>query len=124
MKGPLEGVRVIELAGLGALPYGALKLGDMGADVIRVERTSDVPADPSPRPHSFRARGRRAIAVDLTHPDAVAAVLRMVERADVFVESFRPGVAERLGVGPDAVLGRNPRIVYGRLTGWGQEGPL
>jgi len=124
MKGPLEGVRVIELAGLGALPYGALKLADMGADVIRVERTGDVPASPSPRPHSFWDRGRRSIAVDLKHPSGVATVLRMVEHADVLLESFRPGVAERLGVGPDAVLGRNPRIVFGRLTGWGQEGPL
>jgi alpha-methylacyl-CoA racemase len=124
MKGPLEGVRVIELAGLGALPYGALKLADMGADVIRVERTGDVPASPSPRPHSFWDRGRRSIAVDLKHPSGVATVLRMVEHVDAFLESFRPGVAERLGVGPDAVLGRNPRIVYGRLTGWGQEGPL
>lgn len=124
MKGPLDGVRVIEVAGLGALPFGALKLADMGADVIRVDRLSEVPANPEPRPHNFWDRGRRSIAVDLKHPDGVAAVLRVADRADVFLESFRPGVAERLGIGPDVVLGRNPRVVYGRLTGWGQQGPL
>jgi alpha-methylacyl-CoA racemase len=124
MKGPLAGVKIIELAGLGALPFGALKLADMGADVIRVERPSDVPADPAPRPHNFWDRGRRSIAADLKHPRGVATVLRMAEGADVFLESFRPGVAERLGVGPEPVLGRNPAIVYGRLTGWGQDGPL
>jgi alpha-methylacyl-CoA racemase len=123
-SGPLAGVRVIELAGLGALPFGALKLADMGADVIRVERVENVPADKTPRPHNFWDRGRRSVAVDLKHPDGVAVVLRLAERAEAFLESFRPGVAERLGVGPDVVLGRNPRIVYGRLTGWGQDGPL
>jgi alpha-methylacyl-CoA racemase len=123
-SGPLAGVRVIELAGLGALPFGALKLADMGADVIRVERVQDVPVDKTPRPHNFWDRGRRSIAVDLKHPDGVAVALRVAERAEVFLESFRPGVAERLGVGPDVVLARNPRIVYGRLTGWGQDGPL
>jgi alpha-methylacyl-CoA racemase len=122
--GPLDGVRVIELAGLGALPFGALKLADMGADVVRVDRLSDVPADRTPRPHNFWDRGRRSVAVDLKHPEGAEVVLRLAERADVFLESFRPGVAERLGVGPDAVMARNPRIVYGRLTGWGQEGPL
>ena len=123
-SGPLAGVRVIELAGLGALPFGALKLADMGADVIRVERPHDVPADRTPRPHNFWDRGRRSIAVDLKHPDGVAVVLRLAEHAEVFLESYRPGVAERLGVGPEAVMARNPRLVYGRLTGWGQDGPL
>jgi alpha-methylacyl-CoA racemase len=123
-QGPLAGVRVIELAGLGALPFGALKLADMGADVIRVERVQDVPADKTPRPHNFWDRGRRSMAVDLKHPDGVGVVLRLAEHAEVFLESFRPGVAERLGIGPDAALARNPRLVYGRLTGWGQDGPL
>ncbi|HWP66516.1 MAG TPA: CaiB/BaiF CoA-transferase family protein [Candidatus Limnocylindria bacterium] len=123
-SGPLAGVRVIEMAGLGALPFGATKLADMGADVIRVERPGDVPADRTPRPHNFWDRGRRSIAVDLKHPEGAAVVLRLAERADVFLESFRPGVAERLGIGPQPVLARNPRIVYGRLTGWGQDGPL
>jgi alpha-methylacyl-CoA racemase len=123
-RGALDGVRVIELAGLGALPFGSLKLADMGADVVRIERLSDVPESPAPRPHSSWDRGRRSIGVDLKHPDGIATVLRLAEGADVFLEAFRPGVVERLGVGPEAVLARNPRIVYGRLTGWGQEGPL
>jgi alpha-methylacyl-CoA racemase len=123
-QGPLAGVRVLELAGLGALPFGALKLADMGADVIRVERPADVPADRTPRPHNFWDRGRRSIAVDLKHRDGVEIVRRLADRADAFLESFRPGVAERLGVGPDVLLARNPRLVYGRLTGWGQDGPL
>lgn len=96
----------------------------MGADVIRVDRIADVPVDHTPRPHNFWDRGRRSIAVDLKHPDGVAAVLRLAEGADAFLESFRPGVAERLGLGPQPVMARNPRIVYGRLTGWGQDGPL
>jgi alpha-methylacyl-CoA racemase len=124
VRGPLQGVRVVELAGLGALPYGSLRLADMGADVVRVERAADVPATPVARPRSSWDRGRRSIAVDLKHPDGVATVLALAEQADVFLESFRPGVVERLGVGPDAVMARNPRIVYGRLTGWGQTGPL
>jgi len=123
-RGPLDGVRVIELAGLGALPFGTLKLADMGADVIRVDRLADVPADRAARPHNFWDRGRRSIAVDLKQPGGVDVVLRLAERSEVFLESFRPGVAERLGVGPDEVMARNPRVVYGRLTGWGQDGPL
>lgn len=124
MGGPLAGVRILELAGLGALPYGSLRLADMGAEVVRIDRTSEVPAAPEPRPHNFWDRGRRSIAIDLKHPDGVDTVLRLVEGADVFLESFRPGVAERLGLGPDVLLARNPRLVYGRLTGWGQTGPL
>ncbi|MCP5056230.1 MAG: CoA transferase [bacterium] len=124
MTGPLDGVKVLELAGLGALPFGSLKLADMGADVVRLDRVSEVPEEPEDGGYSFWDRGRRSMAVDLKHPDGVATVLRLAERADVFLESFRPGVTERLGVGPEDVMERNPRIVYGRLTGWGQEGPL
>ncbi len=124
MHGPLKGIRIVELAGMGALPYGSLRLADMGAEVIRVERLSDVPEDKSPRPHNFWDRGRRSIAVDLKHPRGVETVLRLAANADAFLESFRPGVVERLGLGPDVVMERNPRIVYGRLTGWGQDGPL
>lgn len=124
MGGPLNGVRVLELAGQGALPFAALKLADMGADIIRIERLEEVPAAPSPRPHNFWDRGRRSIAVDLKQPDGVEVVLRLAETADVFLESFRPGVVERLGLGPAHVQQRNLRLVYGRLTGWGQEGPL
>lgn len=124
MGGPLNGVRVIELAGLGALPFASLKLADMGADVIRIDRLAEVPEEPVAAPYNFWDRGRRSVGVDLKHPDGIEAVLRLAETADVFLESFRPGVVERLGVGPDEVLGRNERIVYGRLTGWGQKGPL
>jgi alpha-methylacyl-CoA racemase len=126
MSGPLTGVTVIELAGLGARPFATLKLADTGADVIRVERTADVPATPPDPPRAFSEwdRGRRSIAVDLKHPDGVEVVLALAGAADALVESFRPGVAERLGVGPEPALARNPKLVYGRLTGWGQEGPL
>lgn len=122
--GPLAGVRVIELAGLGALPFGTQKLADMGADVIRVHRPSEVPAEPLPHVYSEYNRGRRSIAVDLKSPDGVEVVKKLAGSADAFVESFRPGVCERLGIGPDELLARNPALVYGRLTGWGQEGPL
>ncbi|MEZ5165370.1 MAG: CaiB/BaiF CoA-transferase family protein [Acidimicrobiales bacterium] len=124
MSGPLVGVKVIELAGLGALPYATLKLADMGADVIRIDRLDEVPAERVARPYSSWDRGRRSLAVDLKNPNGVAAVLRLADQADAFVEAFRPGVAERLGLGPDVLLDRNPALVYGRLTGWGQTGPL
>lgn len=124
MNGPLHGIRVIELAGLGALPYGSLRLADMGADIIRIERLTDVPTEPVTRPRSSWDRGRRSIGVDLKHPDGIATVLQLAAQADVFLESFRPGVVERLGLGPDVILARNERTVYGRLTGWGQTGPL
>lgn len=122
--GPLAGVRIVEIAGLGALPYGALRLADLGADIVRVERPSAVPADPPTKAASFWDRGRRSIAVDLKHADGVAIVQRLADRADALLESFRPGVMERLGLGPAVLLERNPRLVYGRLTGWGQDGPL
>jgi len=124
--GPLSGVTIIELAGLGALPFGTLKLADMGADVIRVNRASEVPAEPpaaTTRVSEFD-RGRRSMAVDLKSPEGVEVVLRLCERADALLESFRPGVAERLGVGPDDAMARNSKLVYGRMTGWGQDGPL
>jgi len=124
MAGPLAGIKVVELAGLGALPFGSLKLADMGAEVVRVDRLSDVPEDRTPRPHNFWDRGRRSVAVDLKDPRGVETVLRLAEGADAFLEAFRPGVAERLGLGPEVLLARNPALVYGRLTGWGQEGPL
>ena len=122
--GPLDGVTIIELAGLGALPFATLKLADMGADVIRVHPPGEVPElKPEHRDSEFD-RGRRSITVDLKSPEGVEVLLRLVEKADAFVEAFRPGVTERLGIGPDVLLARNPRIVYGRLTGWGQDGPL
>jgi alpha-methylacyl-CoA racemase len=121
--GPLEGNRIIEIAGVGPGPYCAMLLADMGAEVVRVARPDPglFASHPSGDPLN---RGRRCICLDLKHPEAVAALLRMVERADGLIEGFRPGVMERLGLGPEPCLARNPRLVYGRMTGFGQEGPL
>ncbi len=122
--GPLEGVKVVEIAGIGPGPFTAMVLADMGADVIRVDRSVAAKGgDPDDPPRDILTRGRRSVALDLKHPDGVEALLRLIEGADVLVEGFRPGVAERLGFGPDVCLGRNPRLVYGRMTGWGQDGP-
>ncbi len=118
--GPLHGLTIIELAGLGPAPFAGMMLADMGAKVIRVERPGHnrtAPLDPL-------ARNRRSIACDLKHPGAIEAVLRLVEGADGLIEGFRPGVTERLGLGPEVCLERNPKLVYGRMTGWGQDGPL
>ncbi|HTK62856.1 MAG TPA: CaiB/BaiF CoA-transferase family protein [Pseudonocardia sp.] len=122
MAGPLSGIKVVELAGIGPGPHAAMILADLGADVVRVERPSG----------SFRLgdgkdymqRGRRSVAADLKTPEGRETVLRLVERADVLVEGLRPGVTERLGVGPADCKSRNPRLVYGRMTGWGQDGPM
>ena len=121
--GPLQGVRVVEFAGLGAAPYGVMLLADLGADVIRIDRPSAA-QDPNVLAHVAVWRGRRSIVVDLKHPDAAATVLRVLSQADVLVEGFRPGAMERLGLGPHPVCAANPRIVYARMTGWGQDGPL
>ena len=122
--GPLEGVRVIEIAGIGPGPFCAMMLADMGADVIRVDRAATVRGgDPDVPPADVMNRGRRSIGVDLKSPEGVETVLRLVEGADALIEGFRPGVAERLGIGPDECLARNPRLAYGRMTGWGQDGP-
>jgi len=122
--GPLQGTKVVEIAGIGPGPFAAMLLADMGAEVIRVERAGAVrgPAPDAPHPDILR-RGRRNIAIDLKHPDGVATLLDLVERADALIEGFRPGVMERLGVGPDVCLARNPKLVFGRMTGWGQDGP-
>jgi alpha-methylacyl-CoA racemase len=121
--GPLDGLKVVELAGLGPAPFAAMVLAGLGADVIRVDRPSYVQRIGDAR-HDLLNRGRPCIAIDLKNPDGVDAVRRLADAADVFVEGFRPGVAERLGLGPDVLTGRNPRLVYGRMTGWGQDGPL
>jgi alpha-methylacyl-CoA racemase len=118
--GPLAGVRVVELAGIGPGPFCAMLLADLGAEVLRVDRPA---ASAGPWP-PLLTRGRRSVAVDLKHPEGPKVVLRLADAADVLLEGFRPGVAERLGIGPDACLARNPRLVYGRMTGWGQDGPL
>lgn len=124
-SGPLAGVKVIELAGIGPCPFAAMVLADLGADVLRVERSSAV-ADELGSPASWDVlqRGKRSVGVDLKSPDGVELVLDLVAGADVLIEGFRPGVTERLGLGPDACRARNRRLVYGRMTGWGQEGPL
>jgi len=122
--GPLSGVRIIELAGIGPGPFCAMMLADMGADVIRVDRADRVRGgDPSAPPADVLARGRRSIGVDLKSPDGVETVMKLVESADGLIEGFRPGVTERLGLGPEDCAARNPALVYGRMTGWGQDGP-
>lgn len=120
--GPLQGIRIIELAGLGPAPFCAMMLADMGAEVIRVDRASAQPDEPEPV--DTLLRNRRSIALNLKSPAGVAALLRLIDGADALIEGFRPGVAERLGVGPEVCLARNPKLVYGRMTGWGQSGPL
>lgn len=122
MAGPLTGLRIIEVAGLGAGPYCGMMLADMGADVVRIERMP-LAALRAPLPDPLQ-RSRRSAGLDLRKPAGVAALLRLVDDADALFEAFRPGVAERLGFGPEACLGRNPKLVYGRMTGWGQQGPL
>jgi alpha-methylacyl-CoA racemase len=121
--GPLSGVRVVELAGIGPGPHAATLLADLGADVIRVERPGG-PLSPGTRETDLLTRGRPSVALDLKRLEAVATVLRLVENADVLLEGMRPGATERLGLGPAECLARNPRLVYGRMTGWGQDGPL
>ena len=120
--GPLEGVRVVELQGIGPGPFCGMMLADMGAEIIRVDRSSAVGQKASAT--DFLARGRKSIAVDLKNPEGVETVLRLIDGADALIEGFRPGVTERLGLGPDVCLERNPGLVYGRMTGWGQNGSM
>ncbi|MEV0266165.1 CaiB/BaiF CoA-transferase family protein [Streptomyces sp. NPDC050617] len=121
--GPLAGVRVVELAGIGPGPFAAMLLADLGADVVRVDRPdgAGLAIDPA---FDITNRNKRSVVLDLKTPAGTRAALQLAERADVFIEGYRPGVAERLGVGPEDCLARNPRLVYGRMTGWGQHGPL
>src|ERR671916_772288 len=123
MPGPLVGLRVIELAGIGPGPHAAMLLADLGADVVRVERPAGG-LQLAPPESDQMLRGRRSMALDLKRPADLETVLRLVERADVLIEGYRPGVTERLGVGPTDCHSRNPRLVYARMTGWGQHGPL
>jgi alpha-methylacyl-CoA racemase len=120
--GPLDGVKVIELGGIGPGPFAGMLLSDMGAEVVRVDRAVSLGGVVGT--DIVTGRGRRAIAVDLKHPDGAATVLRLAEQADALIDPYRPGVTERLGLGPDDCAARNPRLVYGRMTGWGQDGPL
>ncbi|MBM3696147.1 MAG: CoA transferase [Actinobacteria bacterium] len=121
--GPLEGLTVLEIASLGPGPFCAMVLADLGAEVVRVDRQEAPTGAPLAAIDPLN-RSRRSVALDLKHPEAAGVVLRLVEGADVLLEGFRPGVAERLGIGPEPCLARNPRLVYGRMTGWGQDGPL
>lgn len=123
MAGPLSGYKVIELAGIGPGPFAGMMLTDMGAEVLRVDRAAAVRPNASAPVSDVLARGRRSVAVDLKNPDGREIVLRLVEKADALIEGFRPGVTERLGLGPEDCAARNPKLVYGRMTGWGQTGP-
>ena len=122
MAGPLSGYRIIEIAGIGPGPFAAMMLSDMGAEVIRVERSQAVRPNAGPN-FDIMQRNRRNVAIDLKHPAGVETLLQLVDSADALIEGFRPGVMERLGIGPDTCLERNPRLVFGRMTGWGQVGP-
>src|SRR5688572_16716717 len=122
MPGPLEGIRVLDFSRLAPGPYGGMLLADMGADVVRVDRVplgADIPAF-----GDIVGRGKRSVALNLKTPQGVEAALKILESCDVLLEGFRPGVMERLGLSPEDVAARNPRIIYARLTGWGQDGPL
>ena len=120
MPGPLSGYRILEFAGIGPGPFCGMVLADLGAEVVRIDRAEG--AEGSRK--DFVGRGRRSIALDLKQPAAIETALRLIEKADALIEGFRPGVMERLGLGPETCLARNPRLVFGRMTGWGQEGPL
>jgi alpha-methylacyl-CoA racemase len=124
--GPLSGISIVELAGIGPGPFCCMLLADLGADVVRIDRLPSETAerDASAHRRNFLNRNRRSVAIDLKRPEGVAIAMRLIARADALVEAFRPGVAERIGLGPDECLKANPRLVYGRMTGWGQDGPL
>lgn len=124
MPGPLSGLRVIEMAGIGPCPLAGQFLGDLGAEVILVERKPAMAEQGQKRAHEIVNRNKRSIALDLKKPEAIAAMLKLVASADILIEGFRPGVMERLGLGPDTCLSANPKLIYGRMTGWGQDGPL
>ena len=125
MAGPLSGFKVVEITGIGPGPFCAMMLADFGADVLRIDRSAAVRAQLPDKPsNDVLARGRRSIGVDLKNPEGIELVLKLIEKADVLTEGFRPGVMERLGLGPEVCLKRNPKLVYGRMTGFGQEGPM
>ena len=118
-QGPLSGLKIVEFAGIGPGPFCGMLLSDLGADVVRIDRKGQGRGSPA----DVTARGRRSVALDLKNPAAIETCLKLLEQADGLIEGFRPGVMERLGLGPDVALARNPKLVYGRMTGWGQTGP-
>ncbi|MET7568437.1 CaiB/BaiF CoA-transferase family protein [Streptomyces sp. NPDC005492] len=122
--GPLSGCRVVELGGIGPGPFAGMLLADLGAEVVRVDRPERAAEPDAGGPADVLNRGKRSVVLDLKHPEGPAVLLQLAQRADVLIEGFRPGVTERLGIGPHECLARNPRLVYGRMTGWGQTGPL
>ncbi len=122
--GPLSGVKVLEIAGIGPGPFCGMLLADLGADVVRVDRPGGGGMQLVPWADDLLNRGKRSIAVDLAKPGGAETVLSLVEHADILFEGFRPGVAERLGIGPEPCLLRRPQLIYGRMTGWGQDGPI
>jgi Predicted acyl-CoA transferases/carnitine dehydratase len=122
MSGPLSGLAILEIAGIGPGPFCAMMLADMGADVLRVQRP--VQENQASRSNPVVGRGMRSVVLDLKSAAGRNAVLRLVEKSDALIEGFRPGVMERLGLGPEACMARNPRLIYGRMTGWGQNGPM
>src|SRR5947209_19752702 len=125
MSGPLAGVKVLELEAIGPAPFAGMLLADMGADVLVIDRPGDVGLGlKRERWYDVMMRGKRSVTLDLKSPRGAQAALALIARADALIEGFRPGVMERLGVGPDAALAKNPKLVYGRMTGWGQAGPL
>lgn len=125
MSGPLRGLKVIEMPAIGPVPFCGMLLADLGADVLRIDREGDVdlglPIEPK---YELLGRGKRSLALDLKNPQAIALVLDLIAKADVLIEGFRPGVMERLGLGPDVAHAKNPKLIYGRMTGWGQQGPM
>ena len=122
--GPLHGIRILEFAGIGPGPFAAMLLSDLGAEILRLDRAGNVKEPGDEPPADFMNRGRRSVGLDLKQPDGVETALRLVEKADALIEGFRPGVMERLGLGPEVCLARNPSLIFGRMTGWGQEGPM
>ena len=125
MSGPLKGLRVIEMPAIGPVPFCGMLFADLGADVLRIDRVTDAGLGlPLPVKYELFGRGKRSLALDLKQPASLALMLDLIGKADVILEGFRPGVMERLGLGPDVACARNPRLIYGRMTGWGQTGPI